>query len=72
MKQYELPIGRNGGKVQFEITEDNQLNLKIKEKGEEYRLTLLDCIFMNKIPFIRVYLSTMKGLILCLKNYLEN
>jgi len=48
MDNFKLPIGKNGGTVQFEITEDNHLKLTVEEKGEVYRLTLVDCIFANK------------------------
>lgn len=48
MNNFELPIGKNGGKIKFEITPQNQLKLSVKEKGEVYNLTFRDCVFANR------------------------
>ena len=48
MNKFELPMGKNGGKIQFEITADDQLVINAVEKGETCKLTFMDCIFANK------------------------
>ena len=48
MKTFELPMGKNGGYVRFEITEGQRLHLQAAASGEVYDLTFSDCIYTNR------------------------
>ena len=48
MSHYNFVLGTKNTKVEFVITEDNNLLVTVRNNGEEYRLTFFDGVFLDR------------------------